>query len=60
MDLVDIEQLPKDQKKSFQKWMAGQTQPLFVDFPKSNFAYYDDYRNWYGAWLMNKVADIYD
>ena len=60
MDVIDINTLPKDQIKPFRKWMNGQTQPMFVEFPKTDFAYFDDYRNWYGGWIQNKVTEVFD
>ena len=61
MHVVDINELPADQKKPFLKWMNGQTQPIFTEFPKSNFAYYSDYELWYGSWSQGgKVAKNWD
>ena len=62
MDVLDVNKLPKDQQKPFIRWIAGQTLPLFTQFPNTFYAYYSDYELWYGSWSQGsgKVAKNWD
>ena len=54
---IFIQQLPEDQRPLFFDWMKGQTMTSIEDQP---FAYANDYKRWYNAWVKNEIAIVID
>lgn len=62
MEVIVIDELPADQQKPFNKWLAGQTCPAFEHGVTAgkHLAYASDYFSWYDHWIVGKEAPIYD